>query len=396
MIIRARTVVTMDGAPIDNGAVEVHGDTIASVGRWAELGRSSSGDVVDLGESALLPGLINAHCHLDYTCLRGAIARQPSFTDWIRAINARKATLTTDDYVDSITSGFAEATKFGTTTIANFTAFPELIARVPPVAMRTWWFAEMIDVRAPVSAAAVGRELQSVVRPLAHGGLAPHAPFTASLQLYRDAAMQDLPLSTHLAESREEMLMFRDGSGPLFEFMQQIGRPMDDCGRQTPLARCLEAGVLDERWIVAHLNELTPGDFQLLAAAPRFHIAHCPRSHAYFQHAPFAYGELRQLGFNISLGTDSLASNADLSLFAEMREFQRQQPSVSAREMLEMITVNPAAALRQGDALGRIRAGFAADLRGVASAGAADEVFENIVAHRGEVSWSMAGGIIRK
>lgn len=188
--------------------------------------------------------------------------------------------------------------------------------------------------------------------------------------------------------------MFRDRSGPLFEFMQQIGRPMGDCGRHTPLARCLEAGVLDERWIVAHLNELTPGDFQLLAAAPRFHIAHCPRSHAYFQHAPFVYRQLRRLGFNISLGTDSLASNADLSLFAEMREFQRQQPSVSAREMLEMITVNPAAALRQGDALGRIRAGFAADLLGVPSAGAADEVFENIVVHRGEVSWSMVGGII--
>ncbi|MDQ6654576.1 MAG: amidohydrolase family protein, partial [Verrucomicrobiota bacterium] len=274
--------------------------------------------------------------------------------------------------------------------------FPELISRIAPPSMRTWWFAEMIDVRAPVSAAAVARELQLSLGPQAHAGLAPHAPFTASLQLYRDAARQNLLLSTHLAESREEMLMFRDGRGPLFEFLQQLGRRMDDCGRETPLARLLSAGVLDKRWIVAHLNELTSEDFQLLEAAPRFHIAHCPGSHAYFQHTPFAYAELRRLGFNISLGTDSLASNHDLSLFTEMRQFRQQHPSVTAREMLEMITVNPAAALRQGDRLGRIRAGFAADFVAVPSDSAADDVFEDVLAHSGKVSWSMIAGSRRE
>src|SRR5436189_1986791 len=127
MIVRARTVVTMDGAPIENGAVVVSGNRIVDVGKFDELKTRNAGQVVDLGEQALLPRLINAHCHLDYTCLRGKIPPPKSFTEWIRAINAEKANLSPEDYVRSIKEGFAEAKRFGTTTIANLTAFPELI-----------------------------------------------------------------------------------------------------------------------------------------------------------------------------------------------------------------------------------------------------------------------------
>ena len=88
MIIRARIVATMDGPPIDNGAVVVSEDRVVDVGKFAEIKTHNADEVVDLGEQALLPGLINAHCHLDYTCLRGKISPQKSFTDWIRSINA--------------------------------------------------------------------------------------------------------------------------------------------------------------------------------------------------------------------------------------------------------------------------------------------------------------------
>src|SRR5437667_5114263 len=133
MIIRARVVITMDGPPIENGAVAVSGDRIADVGKFPEISARHAGEeIVDLGEQTLLPGLINAHCHLDYTCLRGEIPRQKSFTDWIRAINAEKAKLSPGDYVRSINEGFAEAKRFGTTSMANLTAFPELIERIQP------------------------------------------------------------------------------------------------------------------------------------------------------------------------------------------------------------------------------------------------------------------------
>src|ERR1700730_17493637 len=149
MIVRARLILTMNGPPIENGAVAIEGNRVVDIGLFNEVKARNSAEVVDLGEQALLPGLINAHCHLDYTCLRGKIPRQKSFTDWIRAINAEKSKLSPQDYVASINEGFAEAKQFGTTTIANLTAFPELIRQIPDTPIRTWWFAELIDVRSP-------------------------------------------------------------------------------------------------------------------------------------------------------------------------------------------------------------------------------------------------------
>src|SRR5437764_7390821 len=185
----------------------------------------------------MLPGLINAHCHLDYTCLRGQIPPKKSFADWIRAINTEKARLSAQDYVASIAEGFAEAKRFGTTTIANLTAFPELIARIDPP-IRTWWFAELIDVRSPERANELVDLAIESLKSAQNWGLAPHALFTASRSLYRrceeDAQREGILLTTHLAESREEMSMFRDASGSLYELMKNIGRPMDDCGNQTP------------------------------------------------------------------------------------------------------------------------------------------------------------------
>src|SRR5437868_6437949 len=265
MIVRARTVVTMDGKPIEDGAVRVTGNRIVDVGKISEVA-SANDEIIDLGEHVLLPGLINAHCHLDYTCLRGKIPRQKSFTNWIRVINAEKAKLTAEDYVRSINAGFAEAQRFGTTTIANLTAFPELIAKInPPI--RTWWFAELIDVREPGRANEIVESATDSLKRTENWGLAPHAPFTASENLSRDcqeiALRENILLTTHLAESHEEMEMFRDASGALYQFMKEIGRGMSDCGHGTPLRSFLRKLHLSQRdpstsfgmtdgWFIAH------------------------------------------------------------------------------------------------------------------------------------------------
>jgi len=401
MILRARIVVTMHGAPIENGAVAIEGNRIVDVGLLNEVKSRNSGDVVDLGEQALLPGLINAHCHLDYTCLRGKIPAQKSFADWIRAINAAKAKLSGEDYLASIADGFAEAKKFGTTTIANLEAFPELVAKIrSPI--RTWWFAELLDVRLPERAKDVVDLAIESLKQATNWGLAPHALFTASADLYQRceeiACRENILLTTHLAESREEMSMFRDASGLLYEFMKGIGRPMDDCDHETPLALFVGHRGLPERWIVAHLNELAEGDFDLLARSRRkFHVVHSPRSHGYFAHSLFPFERLRALGFNICLGTDSLASNEDLSLFAEMRAFQRSEPTVSPSKIFEMVTVNPARALRQGNALGKIRPGFYADFVSIPCARSTRlrRVYEKIIAFDRPVDWMMVNGEIK-
>jgi cytosine/adenosine deaminase-related metal-dependent hydrolase len=402
MILRARTVVTMDRPPIENGAVAISENQIIDVGTFPKVSARYPGKkIVDLGEKAVLPGLINAHCHLDYTCLRGKIPPRKSFADWIRAINAEKAKLSREDYLASINEGFAEAKRFGTTTIANLTAFPELISQIhAPV--RTWWFAELIDVRAPERAHEIVDLAIESLKPAENQGLAPHALFTASSNLYwrceEVARGQGILLTTHLAESREEMEMFRDGSGPLYEFMKSIGRPMDDCGQETPLEKFvahLGGASLPAQWIVAHLNELAESDFKVLKElTSKFHIVHSPRSHDYFGHSQFPFEKLRALGFNICLGTDSLASNESLSLFAEMRAFQRSEPGISPEKVLEMATVNAGVALDQsphGGKLGRIRAGFRADLIAVPCSGT-DNLFEQVLAFDGPVAWMLLDG----
>jgi cytosine/adenosine deaminase-related metal-dependent hydrolase len=395
MILRSRLVASMMGEPIENGAVAIEGNKIVAVGRFEEVKAHCGGKVLDLGEQALLPGLINAHCHLDYTTLRGKIPPPSSFSDWIQAINAEKARLTGPDYVASIKEGFTEAQSFGTTTIANLTAFPELIAEIDEP-LRTWWFGELIDVRTPDRAESIADVAIEPLKSTKHWGLAPHAPFTGSARLYARceeiARRENVLLTTHLAESREEMQMFRDANGPAFEFLKGIGRPMDDCGYETPLSFLLRRQQIDERWIIAHLNELTDCDFDLLARAAKFHITHCPRSHTFLGHTPFALKKIRALGFNICLGTDSLASNSSLSLFSEMRELQRKEPDLAAREILEMATVNGARALGQSEALGIIAPGFSADLIAIPFAQTRADIFDAIVAFEGQVTWMMVAG----
>jgi cytosine/adenosine deaminase-related metal-dependent hydrolase len=403
MILRARAVVTMDGPPIEDGAVRVRGERIIEVGNFSDL--AGTDEIVDLGDNILLPGLINAHCHLDYTCLRGKIPPPRSFANWIRAINAEKAKLSAEDYVASINQGFAEAKQFGTTTIANLTAFPELIVQIQDP-IRTWWFAELIDVRQPLenssalSGQASGRN-EIVDRALAslkstnRIGLAPHAPFTASANVYQSCAeiakRDNFLLTTHLAESREEMQMFRGANGPLYDLLKEIGRDMSDCGRTTPLSHFakLTHASAAQAWIVAHLNEVAETDFDLLRKR-KFSIVHCPRSHAYFGHSDFQFDRFRELGFNVCLGTDSLASNDDLSLFAEMRKFHdrfRFEPS----KVMEMVTINPARALKQRDQLGKIRRHFLADMIALPFT-KSPNIFETILNFVGKVPWIMLHG----
>ena len=426
MIVRARNVVTMDGAPISDGAVRVHQDQVVEVRKFSELGALSSvvGEkeaIVDLSDSVLLPGLINAHCHLDYTCLRDKISRQSSFADWIRLINAEKEDLTGNDYKRSVAEGCAEAQRFGTTSIVNLEAFPELIAELPPSPLRIWWCAELIDVNAPEKfgelASRALRSLKSIPNGRGGLGLAPHAPFTASVELYREcekiAERDRLLLTTHISESREELEMFYERSGPLFEFLNALGRPMDDCGAITPFAVFLKK--LNEahsgagsraspsrtgnvncpyhRWLIAHLNEIAETDFDLLAKLPQMpSVAHCPRSHAYFGHSPFAFERLDAVGVNICLGTDSLASNTDLSLFAEMREFRRLHTGIPEEKIVAMITVNPAKAIGMEDSLGKIRAGYQADMVAIPAMSERSNPYESIINFTGDVPWLMIGG----
>ena len=401
MILRARTLVTMTGPPIDNGAVAIKGNRIRAVGTFEEVLALYTGAIVDLGEAVLMPGLINAHCHLDYTMLRRSIQRPRGFTAWVQRLNAIKRSLHDEDYLDAIQAGFTELRKFGTTTVLNIESFPELMSRIPPPPIRTWWFYEMIDVRQRITTEdlldGAGIFFRKHADWIGGFGLSPHAPYTASADLYRlasaCAAHDSMPVTTHAAESAEEAEMFASASGPLYDLMKSLGRDMSDCGHGSPLKLLLGQELIGREWIVAHMNELDDSDFELLEKTP-VHVVHCPASHRYFAHRDFPLERLRGIGLNVCLGTDSLASTDTLSLFDEMRRVCENHPSIPPVEVLEMATVNPARALRRPRDLGCIVPKARADLIAIPIAPDCESLFEEIIDFGGRVPWMMVNGQI--
>ncbi len=368
MLYRADTVLPIVAAPIPNGAVRIEHERIVALGPAGELPPLPGERVTELGACTLLPGLINGHCHLDYTHFRGAISSGHSFTEWIKNINALRRSFGPADFIESIAEGFALLEAGGTTTVANIESLPELLPLLPVPPLRTWWFLELIDVRQRLNSEETLLGALSFFEQhpewLGGFGLSPHAPYTASVDLYRLArACGDshrMLATTHIAESVEEHEMFTHARGPLFDFLAEMGRDNSDCGQGSALSHLVEHGVIGPNWIIAHLNYLQDYDYELVAKSG-VSVVHCPKCHAYFGHARFPLRELRNRGVNICLGTDSLASNNGLDMRSEMREVA-QVHGLSDREALEMATMNGARALSQAGQIGELSPGALADL----------------------------------
>ena len=412
MLYRCQHLVTMDGPPLQDGGVVVRGTTVAAAGHWADVRREfPDEEAEDLGAVTLLPGFVNAHCHLDYSTLRHAILPPKNFSEWVGRINALKRTLDQDDYLAAIARGFREFAKWGTTTVLNIESFPELMWKMPPPPLRTWWFYEMIDVRRVVPTEEIVAGALLFFQQAAEGhcpdqwlggtGLSPHAPYTASRDLYRltraCARQTGMPWTTHLGESADERAMFVEGRGPLHAFLAGIGRPMDDCGHgRSALAQLTAAGCLGPECLAVHLNDWEPEDFDLVAPGgplAGMTVVHCPRSHRYFRHTPFPWARLRGLGVNLCVGTDSPASDGSFSLLDELRAAAEAEPGMTPQEWLETVTVRPARALGLEEKLGRIRPGAWADLAALPCGGSAPAPSNPAADHRPPLTGSPDGNI---
>ena len=221
MLYRADMVLPMVSPPLRQGAVRVDGERIVAVGPARDLAPQPGEPVIELGAATLLPGLVNSHCHLDYTRFRGSISAGHSFTEWIKNINALRRSLSPADFVDSIAEGFRLLEEGGVTTVANIEAMPELLPQLPVPPLRTWWFLELIDVRQRLDGDEIllGALTFFEQHPewLGGFGLSPHAPYTASIDLYRLARLccdkYGMLATTHIAESVEEHEMFSYARG---------------------------------------------------------------------------------------------------------------------------------------------------------------------------------------
>jgi cytosine/adenosine deaminase-related metal-dependent hydrolase len=407
MLLRARVVLPVTRPPIDDGAVFLSGSRIQSVGRWRELNSRAGGPRVDLGDSILLPGLVNAHCHLDYTDLAGEIVPTKSFTDWIKTITTAKAGKIYADFAQSWLHGAEMLRRTGTTTVADIEAVPELLPEnwhASP--LRVYSFLEMTGVKSRREPRVILDEAAQkiVALPAWRGGagLSPHAPYSTTPELLRlsaaTARAKGWRLTTHVAESDEEFEMFTRARGPMFEWLKRNERDMSDCGLGSPVQHLERHGYLADNLLAVHMNYLVPTDAALLGQRG-VSVVHCPRSHAFFQHQFFPYAELADARVNVGLGTDSLASAArvrgqplELNLFAEMQAFAVAHPEVPAETILRMATVNGARALGMLGKIGELAVDAFADLIVIPFRGRPDEACNAVVQWRGNVSASMIDG----
>lgn len=403
--IRARIVWAVTQPPVDDGALVVADGTIREVGRVRAVASPAGAERVDLGDAILLPGLVNAHCHLDYTHMAGQIAPTSAFTDWIKCITALKGSWPAAAFRDSWLAGAAMSVRRGATTVADIEAVPELLPDVwRETPLRVISFLEMTGVKSRRNPGAILGESLAKADALPTGrcgvGLSPHAPYSTVPELLRLSAeaarARGWRLATHVAESAEEYEMFMEARGTMYDWLARNERDMADCGGVSPVQHLAQHGVLGPNFLAVHANVLQPGDAELLAGSGSA-VVHCPRSHAYFGHRPFARLGLERAGVNVCLGTDSLTTvlkrhEQVLDLFCEMREFMASSPGVAPAAVVGLATVNGARALGLDGRAGTLAVGAWADAIAVPFAGAITETADAVVHHAGDVAASMIGG----
>jgi len=403
LLILAKSILTMDrSVPLEDGFVLVSGHRILQVGKRSDLRGALPARLLDLKDTLLLPGLINAHCHLDFTSTKGRVPYRGRFMDWLKGMGMRTRATAPADFRRSVERGIQESLAHGTTTLCDSATSWESWPLLRRSGLRAFVFPELLDIGQDPSGywKAFQARLREAVRQFPptetfRWGLGPHTPFTVSREVLRAAggflgSGQDLPTSLHLGESRDEGRFFTKGTGPIAEVLHRLSPDRKFPAGTTPVRYLNSLGWLPKLDLGVHLNVLDGKDVRLLAKN-RVAVVHCPGSHRFFRHPVFPYGRLERAGVDVCLGTDSLASNSSLSLFREMRLFAAAHPKVPAREVVAMATVKPAKALGLGSALGRIRPGYWADLIGIPLRGGRGSA-EKVLSHRGPVSFSMVHG----
>lgn len=411
--LRARLVCPVAAPPIEDGIVVIDGDRIERIGRQAP----ADVEVEDLGDVALMPGFVNAHCHLEFSLTRKVGRAGIALPNWIRQVIEKRPDA--KKVGRAIASGLEESLRHGVTTVAEISRTETDAYRINGLSPRLILLQESIGFSQARATSALNaaedrlEELSTLLGPSdlngnghaaaalnghgtsgvnGHGanghangyetngapvgvrddqrfrlGVSPHAPYTASPQLIRElvtvASTRGLPVAMHLAESPEELQLLDEGRGPFQEILEERG--MWDpwvIGRGSAPLDYLRMLTRAPKSLVIHGNYLDYTELAMMARqAGAMSLVYCPRSHAHFKHRRYPLTEALALGVPVCLGTDGKASNPDLSMLSEMREAAARHPSVAPETILRMGTLSGAEALGLTD-VGALRPGALADL----------------------------------
>lgn len=355
--LTARWIFPVAGPPLPDGRIVIERDRIRSIEPCGQVQAD-----IDLGNVAIVPGFANAHTHLDLTGLHGKRSPSPDFTAWLRGVIAHRRSQTPDGVVTDIRAGLAQSIQNGVTLLGDISAgglsWPDLAA----APLRAVVFYEMLGLteeRAQLSWQDADSWLQAhspteTCRP----GLSPHAPYSVRQSLFEKAAScpPQIPVAIHLAETTAEMLLLERHEGPFVQFLQEMG-VWDPQGLSPSIQHLLDTfSRRKPLWI--HGNYLEPTIPSLKSGV----VIYCPRTHAAFGHSPHPFQEFRKLGVQLALGTDSLASNPDLSILEEIRFLFRQYPDLDTSWLLYLATLAGAEVLGWSSETGSLAPGKSADL----------------------------------
>lgn len=408
--LTARWVFPVTGAPIEDGAVAIDGGRIFRVGRPADLAAEiSQGERWDLGEAALLPGLVNCHTHLEIGPLRPEVSPE-SFVPWVvRLIEARR-TIPAEVQARTAEAGVQALLRSGTTAVGEVSTSGQSLAPLRRAGLRGVVYREILGLAPAADRLEGARADLQAMRVAADGshlaiGLSPHSPYALSEELLCGCAglvaQTGVAPAIHAAESPEESEFLTTGEGPIRRSLYPAVGCLDPPPRgraRSAVAYLAGLGVLAWRPLLIHAVHVDEADCRTMARAG-VRVAHCPRSNARLSRGVAPVPHLLAHGIPVGLGTDSLASAPSLDLWDEMRaalaaHAGRLDPSAA----LEMGTLGGARALGMADRVGSLEAGKDADLIAVAGGGvrAGDPVGSLLARVQGEdVLLSLIAGEIR-
>jgi cytosine/adenosine deaminase-related metal-dependent hydrolase len=357
--LTARWVFPIVGSPLPNGTVTIRGDTIEAIEPHGD--RTSD---EDCGNAAIIPGLVNAHTHLDLSGSRGQIpATDPDhFADWLRGVIAYRRSRSSELVQSDIQAGLAECLQYGTTLIGDISADGGNWGALASAQMRASVFRELIGLSAErAESARIAGWAWHQAHPetaTCKPAISPHSPYSACHTLLTGATNK-LTVAIHVAESPGEMELIQSHTGPFVPFLQQLGA-WDESGLIESIDRIIMMNRFAGHAVFVHGNYLQPD------IARCFHngmsIVYCPRTHAAFRHPPHPFREFLSRGTRVCLGTDSLASNPDLDILAEARFLHHLYPEFPGAQLLRMVTLSGAEALGWADMCGSLEVGKSADL----------------------------------
>ncbi len=348
-LIRAGMLYPVTSQPIENGWL------LLSNGRIVRIGSGPAprtDETIDLTGHLVMPGFVNAHCHLQFTAARGTMP-SGDFIEWVRAAIAYSSNISLDGMLRGVEEGVEELLASGTTAVGDIASHPAVAEKVTRSFMRTVVFAETIapDEKSGDPAWRLCLDLLNLVRNNGgQAGLAPHGPHTVAPQyfaaLFRYAHEQGIPITSHVAESIEEKRFIASGDGPFRALMHNRGALADDFrGHGKSPVMLIQQQMALRQLIAAHLNEVDDEDVAALVAANAIPVF-CPGSSRWFgRKKVMPLDRFFEAGLAPCLGTDSAASNGSLSMLDELRAARGYFGEIPLGRLIEAATINGARAL---------------------------------------------------